>query len=62
MAMSPTPPGERTPEAEIQNHRYVGNEIPWYVHALWVLFWVFAIAYVFAYLFPALREELLSPP
>ncbi len=61
MIMSPTPPEDRSPEAELQNHRYEGNEIPWYVHALWVLFWVFAVAYTLVYVFPAIREGLGSP-
>jgi hypothetical protein len=60
--MTPTPPEDGRPEAELQNHRYVGNEIPWYVHVLWVLFWVFAVAYTLVYVFPAIREGLGSPP
>jgi hypothetical protein len=60
--MTPTAPEPNAPEAEGKNHRYVGNEIPWYVHALWVLFWVFLVSYVMVYLVPAIRTELLSPP
>jgi hypothetical protein len=55
-------PEERSAEAEHQEHRYVGSRIPWFVHLLWVLFWVFAVLYTFIYLFPALQKELLSPP
>ena len=60
--MTPTTPEKDTPEAEQQNHRYIGNEVPWYIHVLWLLFWVFTIGYVLSYLVPALRTELLSPP
>lgn len=49
-------------EEEHRHHNYAGNAIPWYVHALWILFWCFAVYYVVTYLFPALRLELLSPP
>lgn len=63
--MTPTPTttsDPRGPEAERANHRYIGNEVPWYVHGLWVLFWAFAMAYVLTYLVPAIRSELLAPP
>lgn len=43
-------------------HSYVGNRIPWYVRLIWLLFWAFAIYYTIAYLFPALRVEIVSPP
>jgi hypothetical protein len=60
--MTPSVPDKSAAEVEHQNHRYVGNDVPWYVHALWVLFWIFTIAYVLIYLVPALRTELLAPP
>ncbi len=43
-------------------HAYTGNEIPWYVRLLWVVFWCAAIAYVVTWLLPALQSELLAPP
>jgi len=43
-------------------HTYVGNRIPWYVRFIWILFWVFAVYYTIAYLFPALRVEIVTPP
>lgn len=49
-------------QQENRFHDYVGNRIPWYVRLIWVLFWCFAIYYTIAYLFPAIRVELLSPP
>lgn len=49
-------------KAEHQFHRYVGNRIPWYVRAIWVGFWCFAIYYAVAYLFPAIQLELLDRP
>ena len=53
---------KNTPEAEHENHRYIGHEVPWYVHVLWVLFWLFAIGYVLRFLFPVIQGELRSPP
>jgi hypothetical protein len=53
------PPG---PESESRFHRYRGNEIPWYVHLLWVSYWVLAIYYVVRYLFPVIQGELSNPP
>lgn len=49
-------------ERENRFHDYVGNRIPWYVRLIWVLFWCFAAYYTVAYLFPAIRVELLTPP
>jgi hypothetical protein len=57
----PTP--ENTPaEIEHQHHSYVGNTIPWYVRAIWIGFWIFAIVYTIRYLFPALQIELFERP
>ncbi|MFO0901169.1 MAG: hypothetical protein U0836_27400 [Pirellulales bacterium] len=58
--MSPVEPGSA--ESEGRNHRYVGNEIPWYVRLIWIGFWIFAAYYTIAYLFPALRVELFVQP
>lgn len=55
-------PEDRSPEAENRNHTYFGSEIPWFVHVLWVGFWLFAMGYLLVYALPALQEELLSPP
>lgn len=49
-------------ETEHQNHHYTGNRIPWYVHLLWVSYWVFAIAYAVKYFVPDLQVEMISPP
>jgi hypothetical protein len=53
---------ERSAEAEHQNHRYRGAHIPWFVHLLWISFWLFAAGYVLYYLFPAFQAEVISPP
>ncbi|MFO0914312.1 MAG: hypothetical protein U0795_15235 [Pirellulales bacterium] len=47
-------------EVENQNHRYLGNDIPWYVRLIWIGFWVFVVYYTLAYLFPAVQRELFS--
>ncbi len=57
------PPIEDLPaETENQHHDYEGNEIPWYVRAIWIGFWIFAVAYTIRYLFPALQSEFLNKP
>jgi hypothetical protein len=55
-------PEANTPEAEHQTHRYIGNRIPWYVHLIWVLFWVLAVYYSLRYILPAIQREFLTPP
>jgi hypothetical protein len=55
-------PENTSAEAEHKNHRYVGTDIPWYVHVLWISFWAFAIVYILSFLFPAIQRELVSPP
>ena len=50
------------PEEENKHHDYVSHTIPWYVHILWICFWILAISYVLIYQVPALRREILSPP
>ena len=49
-------------EAEGKFHNYRGNEIPWYVRAIWIGFWVLAVAYTIQWLFPALQVELFKKP
>jgi hypothetical protein len=51
-----------TAEEENTFHYYTGNAIPWFVRAIWILFWCGAIAYVIAWLLPALQTELTAPP
>ncbi len=60
--MIPRAPEDTPADKENESHRYAGSAIPWYVHLLWLSFWVFAIAYVIRFLFPAIQGELLSPP
>lgn len=56
------PPDQSSAQREGCFHSYVGNRIPWYVRLIWLLFWIFAISYVFMYLFPALQVEITNPP
>lgn len=49
-----------TPQNDQRFHDYVGNDIPWYVRAIWIGFWIFAVAYTILFLFPALRVELFQ--
>ncbi len=57
-----TKPDPSTAEAEGEFHDYRTNQIPWYVRAIWILFWSIAIYYAVAYLFPNLQVELVNPP
>ncbi len=52
---------ESTVEVENHHHRYVARTIPWYIHATWVVFWVFVIYYVVTWLIPALQSEIAKP-
>ncbi|MCS6850824.1 MAG: hypothetical protein NZ700_06605 [Gemmataceae bacterium] len=52
----------RSAEAEHTHHRYVTNRIPWYVHLLWVSFWVFGLLYLLRFAIPAMQRELVAPP
>jgi hypothetical protein len=51
-----------TPDAEKKYHRYSGYEIPWYIHAVWISFWLFAIGYLVVYALPLIRSEIANPP
>jgi hypothetical protein len=62
MAGESTPPVDGSPEKEHENHNYRSSEIPWYVHLLWVSFWIFAVCYLVIYVLPQMQSELLSPP
>ncbi len=55
-------PESAPPEVEHRHHAYRGNVIPWFVRALWIGFWIFAVYYTVVYLFPSLRVELLNAP
>jgi hypothetical protein len=53
---------QHSPEAEGRYHRYFTNRIPWYVHLLWLGFWMLAVGYVLSFLFPAIREAFPARP
>ena len=55
-------PENTPPEIEHQHHNYVGNAIPWYVRAIWIGFWIFAVSYTIRFLFPAMQLELFHRP
>ena len=59
----PGPLPERgTPQNEHRFHDYIGNAIPWYVRAIWIGFWIFAVAYTIRFLLPAMQVELVQRP
>lgn len=55
-------PEQTSAEAEHRHHRYLGYEIPWYVHTLWILFWILCIWYILRYQFPIIQSEIVNPP
>jgi hypothetical protein len=55
-------PEQPTPEQEHVYHYYRGNEIPWYVRAIWLCFWIGTVYYIIRYFFPAMQVELVLPP
>lgn len=57
----PKPVEESAAEVEHQFHHYTGNRIPWYVHLIWVSFWIFVVYYALTYLFPTLQIEFPLP-
>jgi hypothetical protein len=58
--MSQTDRGSAASEGRF--HHYTGNQIPWYIHLLWILFWSFVAYYLLQYLIPMIPVELQSPP
>jgi hypothetical protein len=48
----PMPPGEE----EARYHTYVTHRIPWFVHLMWVAFWIGLVWYVVWYAIPAARD------
>ena len=55
-------PEDLPPEVENQHHTYITNQIPWYVHLIWVTYWIMAITYIIYYQFPVISSEFLNPP
>lgn len=53
---------QTAPDQEGKYHSYTGRRIPWYVRAIWLGFWIFALYYVITYLFPNLQVEIVAPP
>lgn len=50
------------PDGEEKYHNYVTNKIPWFVHVMWVIFWILAIGYLLTWFVPSLQREILNPP
>lgn len=53
---------QSTPQEEHAYHYYTGNRIPWYVRLIWLLFWIFTVAYMVKYFLPTIQLEMVSPP
>lgn len=55
-------PENTPPEVENQYHDYRTHRVPWYVHLLWVGFWILCIWYILYYQFPIIPDEIRNPP
>ncbi len=62
MTPEPEVASPHSPEAEGRHHAYRSSVIPWYVHLIWVTFWILAIVYIFSNLVPKMRVEVFNPP
>ena len=47
---------EETPQQEEQFHTYTTHRIPWYIRAMWIVFWVALIWYVVRFAIPAAKD------
>lgn len=56
------PPRPATARDEGRFHNYITSVIPWYIHVVWISFWVFAISYFLMMVIPAVKIELVNPP
>lgn len=55
-------PEDTAPEVEGKHHNYIGSAIPWYVRVIWVGFWILCLFYIFRWLIPAFKVEIVTPP
>ena len=51
-----TEPPDTPPEEDRQFHTYKTHRIPWYVHAMWIVFCIAAIWYVLRWAIPSVRD------
>ncbi len=51
-----------TPQEEKRYHHYTGNAIPWFVHLMWIGFWLLAITYSIKYVLTTIPSEMTNPP
>lgn len=54
-AAAPTTADLGLAEHEGQFHRYASNDIPWWVRAMWICYWIGALYYATRYLVPMVR-------
>ena len=47
-----TEPSETTPQKDKEFHTYQTHRIPWYVRAMWILFWIGLIWYIIKFAIP----------
>lgn len=51
-----TTPNPNGPNEEGAFHTYTTHHIPWWVRAMWVVFWIGLIWYTVVFALPAARE------
>ncbi|MBX7104623.1 MAG: hypothetical protein K1X57_11115 [Gemmataceae bacterium] len=49
-------------EGEHRHHNYTTSRIPWFVHLIWISFWVVAMLYIWQHLIPSMQIEIANPP
>jgi hypothetical protein len=49
-------PTHSTPQEERQFHTYRTHRIPWYIRAMWIVFWIGAIWYLLALAVPMAKN------
>lgn len=45
-----------TPREEGKYHTYDSSHIPWYIRAMWILFWIGAVWYVVKFAIPMAKN------
>ncbi len=49
-------PVNESPEQESKFHTYATHHIPWYIRAMWIMFWVALVWYIVQFAIPAVKD------
>jgi hypothetical protein len=50
------------PEAKPRPFRILRRRLPWYIQLIWIALWLFLLAFVVYFLFPAMGKQLIPRP